>query len=39
MPQLGKPFVAPSSNYQTLQMRLILGTDGSVQTLLESSNR
>ncbi|MGK7925934.1 MAG: DUF4335 domain-containing protein [Spirulina sp.] len=37
MPQLGKPFVTPASNYQTLQMRLILGIDGSVQTIWESS--
>lgn len=32
IPQLGKPFVAPDPQYQTLKLHLILGVDGSVQT-------
>ncbi|MBP0020896.1 MAG: DUF4335 domain-containing protein [Cyanobacteria bacterium SBLK] len=37
VPQLGKPFVMPDPNYQTLKVDLILGIDGSVQTRWESS--
>ncbi|MCU0566218.1 MAG: DUF4335 domain-containing protein [Oculatellaceae cyanobacterium Prado106] len=38
MPLMGEPFVSPTSDGTTPQIRLVLGSDGKVQTFLEYAN-